>query len=114
MGLPVAEGTPRTWEAGRSPSPENIEGLERIFGTVAPDMDRPGDATPSGLSDLVVELRALVGELRTARQERDELRAELDGFREALLELGALRRSAPEGDPASGPHADAAIQGRRG
>ena len=58
MGLPVAEGTPRTWEAGRSPSPENIEGLERIFGTVAPDMDRPADATPAGLSDLTAALTA--------------------------------------------------------
>lgn len=29
MGLAVTEGTVRTWEAGRSPHPDNIEGLER-------------------------------------------------------------------------------------
>lgn len=35
--LPVTEGTVRTWEAGRRPHPDNVEGLERIFGTRSPD-----------------------------------------------------------------------------
>jgi hypothetical protein len=33
----VTEGTVRTWEAGRNPHPDNVEGLERIFGTRSPD-----------------------------------------------------------------------------
>lgn len=65
MGLPTAEGTPRTWEAGRSPSPENIEGLERLFETRAPASDELSlisalTAQTAAISELVAQVQALV------------------------------------------------------
>lgn len=54
LGLPVQEGTVRTWEAGRSPSPENVEGLERIFESRSPAASSDKDATvPSELVSLL-------------------------------------------------------------
>lgn len=110
MGLPVAEGTPRTWEAGRSPSPENIEGLERIFGTVAPETGRSADATPADLSLLLGALlrqteaiTELVSELRASRADVEELREEMTGLREGLADLAALRSAKPSSDHASAP-----------
>jgi len=91
MGLPVADGTPRTWEAGRSPSADNIEGLERIFGSAAPT-ERSGDgSTTAGLSALIEQISELVEELQLARQAQAE---ESRWFREALMELGVLRQGA--------------------
>lgn len=45
QGLVVTEATVKVWEsnADRRPSPENLEGLERIFGSTA-----PGTETPTG------------------------------------------------------------------
>lgn len=66
-GLPVQVGTVRTWEAGRKPHPDNIEGLERIFGTRAPASAPPeGDTLAGGaalidaLSDQTAAINALV------------------------------------------------------
>lgn len=67
MGLPVQEGTVRTWEAGRSPSPDNIEGLERIFETQA-----PGSVAPDTNADLAAAIRELVEELRLSRAQQTE------------------------------------------
>lgn len=55
MGLPTAEGTPRTWEAGRSPSPDNIDGLEKIFGSHSPEAEAIGDTAYLARIDSLVE-----------------------------------------------------------
>lgn len=58
-GLPVTEGTVRTWEAGRSPHPDNVEGLERIFGTRSPGfMGAVVSDDTSGTAALVTALTA--------------------------------------------------------
>ena len=48
-GLPVTEGTVRTWEAGRRPHPDNVDGLERIFGTRSPDFMAGSGGLISGM-----------------------------------------------------------------
>lgn len=104
MGLPVADGTPRTWEAGRSPSPENIEGLERIFGTVAPNTETSGNGSTLApeVSALITSISALIEEIRSARRERADLEE-----RVLALELAAkLQGRSPDGangEPAAPP-----------
>lgn len=76
LGYPVKEGTVRVWEAGRTPSPENIEGLERVFGTLAPTSEGtgPGDTltVPSELltvlRDQTKALTALTEQMAADRQ----------------------------------------------
>lgn len=74
----------------------------------------PPDDYRGGVSVLIEKLdrqaeviTELVVELREAHLERADLRAELDGFREALVELGLRSPGAPASDPASAPHAGA-------
>ena len=105
MGLPVADGTPRTWEAGRSPSADNIEGLERIFGSAAPtEMAGGADSTlTAGLSALVEQISELVEELRASRQERADLLERVEALETAAMLRGpagggtAATRPAPAG-----------------
>lgn len=85
MGLPVTEGTVRTWEAGRSPHPDNVEGLERIFGSAAPgNEDAPADQTAvvAAIDRQTAALSALVDELQRWRTEDrvrlDQVEAMLD------------------------------------
>ena len=71
-GLPVTEGTVRTWEAGRRPHPDNVEGLERIFGTRSPDYMAGSGGLISGMpgpADLAL---------------RDALAAQAEGFARML------------------------------
>jgi transcriptional regulator with XRE-family HTH domain len=97
-GLPVTEGTVRTWEAGRNPHPDNVEGLERIFGTRAPGfMGEPGDDTPGSLA-LATAIRELVEELRSTRQERAEQEQRLRAL-EAAVALLAQRDDGPDPAP---------------
>lgn len=117
MGLPVVVGTVRTWEAGRNPHPDNVEGLERIFGTRSPDYMAGagplGGDTPVPAAYLE-RIDALVGELQADRALIRELvaelraaRAEAEGYAAAVRELGSRGRAAPEDGHAGGPPADA-------
>lgn len=68
MGLTATEATVKVWQANgnRRPGPENLEGLERIFGSRAPEP--PGhadDALASAIRDQTRVFSELVAELRT-------------------------------------------------
>lgn len=63
-GYEAEESTVQVWEAGRSPSADNIEGLERLFGSSAP-------REQADQSDLVAVIRELVEEVRLSRQASD-------------------------------------------
>lgn len=68
MGLPVQEGTVRTWEAGRAPSPDNVEGLARIFETPAPGAEATTDSAAylariDALVEQLAEDRAVIRDL---------------------------------------------------
>lgn len=88
------EQTIRVWEsyAGRDPSPENIDALERIFGTEAPGGE-PADA-----SSIVAAIDRLTAAIEAQTAKRVEWER---GVLSALVELlPAAGRSA---DPVAGP-----------
>lgn len=65
-GYEAAETTVRTWEAGRSPHPDTISGLSRLFGSQAPvEPDANG-------TDLALVLREIRDELRLSRLSADK------------------------------------------
>ena len=112
-GLPVAEGTVRTWEAGRNPHPDNVEGLERIFGTRSPDyMDTSGQGATPGLdvSAYLARVDGLVG-LVTDLVAQNALLMQTLGLdplppadvRETIREAQEQRRTASTLRPADGP-----------
>jgi hypothetical protein len=99
QGLTVSEATVKVWEsnADRRPSPENIEGLERIFKSQAPGRDAVDMTLTGAINELVAELRA-------SREERESLdarlravEAELESLRARPTGGGSPARSAPLG-----------------
>ena len=92
MGLPVTEGTVRTWEAGRSPHPDNVEGLERIFGTRSPDyMAGAGVGDdPSLVPALLRAVEAQTLAIGKLIEKLDSLASQAirDGIADALREAG--------------------------
>ncbi len=84
IGITVGEQTISVWEsyAGRNPSPENIDALERLFGSRAPDQADAPDA------DLAAAIRLLVDELRASREERELVEIRLRTL-EALAQVQA-------------------------
>lgn len=92
MGLPVVVGTVRTWEAGRNPHPDNVEGLERIFGTRSPDyMDgAAGGDTLAASSDLLAALANQTAAIDRLIVRLDSLASQAirDGVLDALREAG--------------------------
>lgn len=117
------------WFRGENaPQPRTLTRAAHILGLdvgtlLAPfagQTKRAGIVTDPALSPLLAALAAqtesitaLVGELRSSRQEVAEVQAEMAGFREALAELAGQRAEAPTGDPASGPPEGAPQRGRR-
>lgn len=95
QGSDVVEQTVRVWEsyAGRSPSPDNIDALERIFGSQAPSASDEMDS--STIVAAIDRLTAAI-ELQTATRVEWER-----GLIEAIAELvsGGVR----SGDLAAGP-----------
>jgi transcriptional regulator with XRE-family HTH domain len=92
LGYDAQPSTVAVWEASRTPRPETLDGLERLFGTRAP-RDEPTDlaaairAQTEAMRELVEELR----EAREGRQGRDE------GLAVVLAKLGeTLERFRPE------------------
>lgn len=76
-GYEVADTTVRTWEAGRRPSQENLEALERLFSSRVPAEPQPtGDisALVAALTAQTEAINGLVRELAAARQETADLR----------------------------------------
>lgn len=71
IGVKVGEQTISVWEsnAGRNPSPENIDALERLYASQAP-LERPqsGDATAAAIDRQTLVLSELVDELRKGRE----------------------------------------------
>lgn len=93
------EGTVRTWEAGRKPSPDNIEALERVFGSRAPDQP------PEGETALAAAIFAQNELLRQLVAETQASRAAQETIAQALGELAGLvaagrRRGGRPGAPA--------------
>lgn len=82
IGVTVGEQTISVWEsyAGRNPSAQNIDALERLFGSQAPDQP----AEQGDMSALIAAIREqtramdeLVKELRAAREVTPDVRAEV-------------------------------------
>lgn len=82
QGLDVTEATVKVWEsnADRRPNPYNLEGLERIFGSKAPQAGTGGGdmtALVAALDRQATSISELVAELRLARAEDAVARREL-------------------------------------
>ncbi len=94
QGLTVSEATVKVWEsnADRRPAPENIAGLERIFGSAAPTTETPS-------SDLAAAISGLVAELRADREEHRQLTE----MRLRSLELAVERLSRQAIEAGSAP-----------
>jgi hypothetical protein len=93
LGYEAEESTVQVWESGRSPSVDNIEGLERIFGTTAP-------VEADDRSDLVAAIRELTAAVREVRQEQRQSAS-------FLTELLALVAHSVGGEAALSQIADA-------
>lgn len=66
MGLEVSEATVKVWEsnANRRPNPYNLEGLERLFESAAPDQAQVDDGSlVAALHDQTKAISALVSRL---------------------------------------------------
>lgn len=61
-GYEAEVSTIRVWEAGRTPAPETIEGLERLFGSKAP-RDVPAQTDTAALVAAIDRQTAAIGEL---------------------------------------------------
>jgi transcriptional regulator with XRE-family HTH domain len=97
MGLPVTDATVKVWEsnANRRPSPDNLDGLARIFGSQPPDLTSPP-------SDLAAAISSLTDELRAWREEDRVRIAALERAVEGLLGARPTERedAASRGRPA--------------
>lgn len=93
-GYEAADTTVRTWEAGRSPRPETIAAMERLFDSSAPaDEVGVGGEIAAALDRQSSAIEALVEELRLARAAQVEVAAV------TLQALGALGvRLDPQGN----------------
>lgn len=115
-GYEAADTTVRTWEAGRTPRPETVEALERLFDSPAPretGLDR--DALVAAIAEQTAAMReltaaisALVGQSsRSDVVERrlavaEDLAAYLEERREGIARAEEAERAlrAPEGEGA--------------
>lgn len=88
QGLEVTEATIKVWEsnADRKPSPYNLEGLERIFGSKAPVAGPGRGDTVPGLADLVAAISSLVAAIEQDRQERTATRKLVEENRQKIDE----------------------------
>ncbi len=94
QGVDVVEQTIRVWEsyAGRSPSPDNIEALERIFGSQAPAAAEGMDA--AAIVAAIDRLAAAV-EAQT-RQQVSGMTALGESLGVVLARLGGLPEQMPD------------------
>lgn len=98
-GYEAAETTVRTWEAGRSPRPETVTGLERLFGSQAP-VEREVE-----VGSIVGVLKEIVAELARIREAQEETAMTLGyvvGVAERLVPgglSGALADEVHDGTP---------------
>jgi hypothetical protein len=124
-------GTIQIWEApkGRDPGAENIEGLEKVFGSKAPGQKETGPSTMGEAGQIAAVLReaieaqttAIVAAIHARDQTLEHLLSELGRYRSSQLDvLRALQDTAhPEGpmpgdEPEHEPHAAAPNEvGRR-
>lgn len=94
MGLEVKEQTVKVWEsnADRRPDPNNIDGLERLFGSRAPvaASDRDQGAVALAVAEQTEVLRQLVEETRMSRVAQETTAKALGEL--AGLVARALRR----------------------
>jgi transcriptional regulator with XRE-family HTH domain len=109
MGLDVTEATVKVWESNgdRRPSPYNLEGLERIFGSSAPTSAASTSSLEATMVSLLEELRVdrearraqIDALIRTLVEDRLARSAFEQGFVEALTELASIatRRDDPAG-----------------
>lgn len=76
QGLRVSEATVKVWEsnADRRPAPENLEGLERIFGSQAPSAAEPFDLA----SAVREQTRAIEAQVEAIREQTRALERVLD------------------------------------
>ena len=131
----VSEQTISVWEsnADRRPSGYNLDALERIFGSQAPDKDATTDPVAAAIREQTAALRELTQELVSTNRARDAvveaLLAELAAYRrqtvesrvveQSLLEalpgalataLGTMREDDPEDAPLETPPREALAQ----
>ena len=96
QSITVSEQTVRVWEsnADRRPSAQNLDALERIFGSQAPERATTAD-------DLAASIRELAEAIRQERAERIEWER---GLLESLqaLALALAQRDGPEPAPLGG------------
>lgn len=93
-GVTVSRQTIQVWEsyADRKPSAQNLDALERIFGSQAPE--KPA---PEGTAGLAEALTALTDELRAMREERQSTEARLRALEAAVALLGQPADEGPRG-----------------
>jgi hypothetical protein len=101
LGLEASAQTVRVWEsyAGRNPSPDNIDGLEQIFGTEAPGADEGNDtaALVAAIQAQTTAINALVGRLDVLTEGQATAAGEM------MRALGILGgRLGPQGTPREG------------
>lgn len=99
-GYPATVGSVRVWESprGRDPKPDTIQGMERIFGSVAPSdaAGRSDDALLAAVERLTEAVEALPLRIATALRQVSELPPDV-----------LARLVADEGEPApSQPHTE--------
>lgn len=95
QAVDVSEGTVRAWETARAgdtkrlPSPENVESLERLFGTPAPGRDLAGTV----LDQLLQLVKTQAAEISALRRELAEDRQDASSERAALADILADLRA---------------------
>jgi transcriptional regulator with XRE-family HTH domain len=99
MGYPdVREATVKVWESNsnRRPGPSNLEGLERLFGSHAPEVAAIGADTAILVDALREQIRAisdLAAEIRLSRAEEAVTRQEMMRALAALAGGRALQET---------------------
>lgn len=103
LGLDVKESTIKVWEANgdRRPGPFNLEGLERVFGTKAPEVSPAtgGDALLAAIAAQTEAITALVEEMRQARERDQDAAAAILAAAKALGSIPRRRGSRGSTEP---------------
>lgn len=100
MGLDVTEATVKVWEsnADRRPNPYNLDGLERIFDSKAP---QPAPEPSTDITELAASIRDLAKAIEAERAEREAWeRGVLESVQ--ALARALARRDGPEPAPLAG------------
>ena len=95
LGLEASEQTVRVWEsyANRRPSPENIDGLERIFGTRSPEAEE----SAQDVAAVVAAIDRLTDAVRAqGQQQMDGMTALAEVLGVVLARLGGLPERTPD------------------